>query len=205
MKTERNRIDQVASAQSRGVQVQPARNQAYGVLHYRHSTPQRTIANSRWRFWPWPGLIVAMLAANAAIVGATIFLAVSDKSFAVEPDYYRKAMSWDQTATQRQLNADLGWIVEIPDAHSGQPIALRLLDRDRHVVRGAEVDIVAFHNATANDLLKATLLEIEPGLYRSDETLARAGSWEIRVVARQGTQIFTAVNPHHVSAFGAVP
>lgn len=157
-------------------------------------------ASQRRRFWPWPGMIFALLGINISIVGLTAFLALSDSSFAIEPDYYRKAMQWDQTALQRERNSELGWTVESPPSPAGLPVVLRLRDRDGAAVSGAKVEVIAFHNAHAGDRLQTTLSEIEPGMYRSNEALIRTGQWQLRIVAQRGDELFTAEQAHAVSA-----
>lgn len=53
------------------------------------------------RFRLWPGMIFALLGLNACVVGVTLYLAHSDRSFAVEPEYDRKALAWQETAEQQ--------------------------------------------------------------------------------------------------------
>ena len=139
-----------------------------------------------------------MLAANVCIVAVTTYFAVSDASFAIEPDYYKQAVNWDQTAAQRKANRDLGWIAAIAPSIFSQPIVLQLRDRDDQPVSGARVDMTAFHNAHSGNRLITTLVEIDPGMYRSNEALVRSGSWEVRLNAKRGDDLFTAILAHVV-------
>ena len=52
-------------------------------------------------------LLVAWAGANIAFVVITS----RDASFAVEPNYYAKALAWDQTMAQQARNEALGWSV----------------------------------------------------------------------------------------------
>ena len=42
-----------------------------------------------------------------------VYVATSDGSFAVEPDYYQKALHWDDARSAAAENAGLGWTVEL--------------------------------------------------------------------------------------------
>ena len=61
----------------------------------------------------WVGLILALLGGQIVLMGVMTLLATSDASFAVEPDYYQKALHWDATVAQRRENARLAWSAKI--------------------------------------------------------------------------------------------
>ncbi len=160
-----------------------------------------TAANkTRGGWWPFPGLIFVLLATNISIVSITALYAVSDTSFAIEPDYYKQAVNWDQTVAQRERNRDLGWAAVMPTSISSQPVVLRLHDRAGQPVSGARVEMIAFHNAHSGNRLSTSLVEIDPGMYRSTESLVRSGSWEVRISATRAGETFTAVLAHIVQA-----
>jgi nitrogen fixation protein FixH len=148
--------------------------------------------------WYWPFLLVGLLAAGVA---ANIYLlarAVGDPSFAVEPDYYAKAVAWDAHQAQARENADLGWSVVIDvsaaDLGTGRArVVAKLTDREGRPVTGASVDLEAFHNARAADRLSATLAETAEHDYAADVPVVRPGLWEFRVAANRGAETFTAV------------
>lgn len=138
----------------------------------------------------WPIAVGVIL--GATVVGniAVMRIANDDPSFAVEPDYYAKAVAFDSTMAQERRNLDLGWGVEtsLDPLVTGSPtlLTVRLKDRDAGPLIGASVSIVARFNARANDTLTATLPEISPGTYRSALSITTPGEWEIRVDARHG-------------------
>lgn len=161
-------------------------------------TPSEDGSPTQRRFWPWPGMIFALLAANVAIVTTTMVLATSDESFAVEPGYDRKAINWDQVAAQRARNAELGWRVIVGPAPAGSPIVARLLNAAGQPISGARVEVVAFHNAHAGNRLDTVLEQLDPGLYRSIEALMRPGSWELRCTVHAAGETYTQTVPHVV-------
>jgi nitrogen fixation protein FixH len=148
--------------------------------------------------WYWPLLLASLLASG---VGANVYFmcrAVGDPSFAVEPDYYAKAVAWDAHQAQAKEDADLGWRLALSvsptDRGSGRArVVATLTDREGRKVPGLAVGLTAFHNARAADVVTATLLESAEHAYAADVAVARPGLWEFRVAATRGTETFTAV------------
>ena len=48
----------------------------------------------------WPIAVAAILATTVAANIWVMMIANDDPSFAIEPDYYRKALAWDTTLAQ---------------------------------------------------------------------------------------------------------
>jgi nitrogen fixation protein FixH len=148
--------------------------------------------------WYWPVLLVGLLAAG---VGANVYFmcrAVSDPSFAVEPDYYAKAVAWDAHQTQARENVELGWTVALSvapaDRGTGRArVVVTLDDRNGKPVPGLTVALQAFHNARASDIVTSTLVETPEHDYAGDVPVSRPGLWEFRVAAVRGADTFTAV------------
>ncbi len=91
------------------------------------------------------GLIIGLLAASVGFMSYTLYRATSDPTFAIEPDYYKKAMNWDQTQRQQAASDALGWaatfaVVKAPGAQTVTRI--RLADRDGAPVSGAVLEAV---------------------------------------------------------------
>jgi nitrogen fixation protein FixH len=192
-----NRFADAVVASDRGNGVTHAAHQSRDSLVGREILPRLSArpAPAPRRFWPWPGMIFLLLASNVAIVLTCVYVATSDRSFSIEPDYYRKAVHWDRSVAQRQRNSALGWNMTVAPA---APIAARLVDHDAQPIGGAQIEVVAFHNAHSGNRLETMLEEIEPGLYRSAEVLTRSGSWELRFTAKVGGETFTQNLTHLV-------
>ncbi len=144
----------------------------------------------------WPGLIFVMLGGQLLLMGLLVYVATSDGSFAVEPDYYQKGLNWDATLAQRTQNARLGWTaaLEIDSAaESGgdREIRCRLTDKTGRPLDGATLDLVAFPHVRGNERLSVTLLPAGDGTYRSNVPLAHRGVWEFRLVIHRGPDTFT--------------
>jgi nitrogen fixation protein FixH len=148
--------------------------------------------------WYWPFLLVALLASG---VGANIYFmcrALGDPSFAVEPDYYAKAVAWDAHQAQASRNADLGWTLALnvapADRGTGRArVVAHFADRDGRPLSGLAVGLEAFHNARAADIVQAQLAETAEHDYAAEVAITRPGLWEFRLRALRGTETFTAV------------
>jgi nitrogen fixation protein FixH len=159
-------------------------------------------------------MIFVLLGVNAGVVGVTIYAAVTDRSFAVEPEYYRRALEWNQTARQRERNAALGWAVEVASLEprvAGLRVAVRVRERHGAPVSGAQVAVLAFAESRAGRRYEATLAEGEAGAYTGDLPVAEpaGGLWLVRVAVSRGGDLYTAEVARPLdglpSAGGAVP
>lgn len=152
----------------------------------------------------WPIGLAVILAIS---VGANMFvfhLASDDPSFAVEPDYYRKAVQWDDELAQRRRNAELGWraAATLAAAREGAAggdateLRVRLTDSAGAPLDGAAVSVEALAIDRASQVATFTLAAASDpagGVYSAMLPAARAGRWELRLVATRGGERFTAV------------
>lgn len=157
--------------------------------------PQTDAAERRARLF-WPGLVLALLGGQVLFTVVTVYLATMDNSFAVEPDYYQKALHWDGEIAQRRENARLGWTaaLEVGDDVSvfdERTLTCRLADAEGRPVEGAAVDLVAFPHSRGSQRASAVLVEADAGAYVATLRFRRKGVWEFRIAARQGPNVFT--------------
>jgi nitrogen fixation protein FixH len=141
----------------------------------------------------WPGMVFGLLSINVTVVGITVYLANADRSFAVEPDYYQKALRWDATAREHAASKELGWRIEVdPGAvgAAGRHVRITIRDRDGKPVDGARVRVTAFSALRAVDRHRADLEPLEPGVYGADMGIVLGGRWEFEVRATRGTDVF---------------
>ena len=136
----------------------------------------------------WPVGIVALL---TLFVAANLFvmqLAKADPSFAIEPDYYRKAVGFDSTMALARRSAALGWAARA--SITSDSLVVTLTDAAGRPVTGATVAVSARFNARANDVRAATLRDAAPGRYVAALARPHAGEWEVRIDATRGTDRF---------------
>jgi nitrogen fixation protein FixH len=152
------------------------------------------------RVWPWvpAGLLACMLAG----LGSMAVIATRDPGFALERDYYAKAVTYDRVIAQRAENARLGWSAQADvgraSSRDGTELVVRLKDAAGPAT-GARVRIEALRNASAGRVLEAELTERSAGEYEGRLPMHYGGLWEIRVTAERGNDRFTAVERKVVS------
>lgn len=152
----------------------------------------------------WPVFLVALLAGQMLLVLGMVYVATSDRSVGVEPQYYENALHWDDHARQEQRNRELGWTIAaaVSDALGGDErrLTCRLNDRDELPLTDAEIAVTVFHNARSNDRITTTLTPTGDGAYFADMPMARAGLWELRFNVRRGADVFTSIRQISIAA-----
>ena len=81
---------------------------------------------------------------------------------------------------------------EVKDGKS-VPIRIRWTTTNGKPVSGAEVQVAAFHNARAGQVLELQLREVGPGQYQAPLDARRSGAWELRVHAQRGGASFSDI------------
>ena len=107
----------------------------------------------------WPYLIAGALALHVVISLVVVFVATSDPSYAVEEDYYQKALAWDDKRAQDRTNDALGWHIDFavnpPVRPADQPILeVTVLDAAGRPLSGAVVSVETFHNSRSDEILR---------------------------------------------------
>ena len=146
---------------------------------------------SHWKWAP-----VALLGSLLSGLAAMVFIAAGDPSFSVEPEYYQKALDWDRERAQQANNERLGYrlTVSVREAGGGaRELVLQFVDAAGEPIRGASVEVSAFHNARASEIVRGRLVERQPGTYVQQLPLERLGLWELRFVAQRPGVRFTHV------------
>ena len=162
--------------------------------------PVRT--RSSGRFWAWvpAGLLGSMLLG----LGSLAYIAIDDPGFALEPNYYDKAVHWDRAQAEARASQALGYRLELSEpltvAADGRiRLRLSLEDRDGRAVTGAEVTADAFANSTASRTQRVVLREISAGVYQAELGQGSPGLWELRLAVRHGAARYQQVLRRDVS------
>lgn len=153
----------------------------------------------------WPIAVGAILLVTVAANLAALYVADDDPSFAIEADYYQKAVHYDDQMTQELRNERLGWRLTptiAPLARSGAVVTVRLTDAHGVPLTGVRLRVAALFNARANDVLDATLVPQRDSDYTGRLPMHHAGEWELRFEAVRGGQRFTAVRRVDVALAG---
>lgn len=151
----------------------------------------QALRDNRWAFVP-----IGLLAAMFVGLGWMARVATNDPGFALERDYYAKAVRWDQHRAEEENDARLGYRLELSTANLRVPerkaeVTLRLLDAYGAPLRGAHLSAEAFSIARSANVRSIRFEEVAPGTYRTELQDARAGIWELRCVAERAGERFT--------------
>lgn len=152
-------------------------------------------------------MIVALLSLNIIVVTITVIFATSDPSAAVEPDYYNKALAWDEDRADRRDPAEDGYDLAIQLVPAGDRISsgqvVVALNHIGQPVEHAQMEAEIFHYARSGDRQNITLAEHAPGVYAADADLRRNGNWEVRLRMQADGQryLFTRA----AEMYGATP
>ena len=153
----------------------------------------------------WIAGVVLILGTTVAANFYVMHLAGDDPSFAIEPDYYDRALHWDDELAQRERNAQLGWRASPAldaAAAQGTTVQVRLADAAGVPVRDATVRVSAFPIARSAQVAEATLSPRADGAYAAPFPVQRSGAWEVRIEAVRGGDRFTSVHRLDVPAAG---
>ncbi|MFO0728902.1 MAG: FixH family protein [Myxococcota bacterium] len=151
-------------------------------------------------------LVLGLLGFSVATCIALFAFATRDPSFAVEKNYYQKAVDFDRLRAEEEASDRLGWVVEVEPikvAKEGE-VTLVLKDATGHLLAGAHGTVEAFANARAAQHQTGALEELGPGKYRVKMVIGRAGSWELRLRLERGPDVFTDVKRVFVEGLGDV-
>jgi nitrogen fixation protein FixH len=144
----------------------------------------------------WPIGIVAVLATTIGVNLAVMRIAGNDPAFAIEPDYYRKAVAYDSTMAQAESNRVLGWkaTASIVATEEGEPqLRIRLVDVSGASIDDATVTAVAMYVARAASPDTVSLRLAGDGEYVGALEKTHAGQWEVRIAAHRATERFTSI------------
>ena len=151
--------------------------------------------------WPW--MIAGALALHVVASLVVVFVATSNPSYAVEEDYYQKALHWNDKRAQDRTNEDLGWILSLTVRPAETPgeeptLEVHLADAGGEPVDGAVVAVETFHNARADNILRTGLDAVGEGVYRTTLPMRHNGRWEMRFTVDRGQEHFTHAETRHL-------
>lgn len=150
-------------------------------------------ADRRGLFWAMVPVVVLAAGVSGLVLVATI--ASDDPGFALERDYYQRAVTWNQQQAQWAENERLGYrlVASIIRSPTGAALVARVADRAGAPVRGAHVEVEAFANARSAARRTLSLAEGEGGAYHASLDGARPGLWELRFTVVRDGERFTHV------------
>jgi nitrogen fixation protein FixH len=140
----------------------------------------------------WALVPVILLTASVTGLGTMASIAVRDPGFALEKNYYERAVHWDREQADRAASSRLGYrVVLTVEPSAGAPeIVVKVVDRQGAAIRRATVSAEAFANARAGERRSLAFTEQVDGTYRATLERPRPGLWELRLSVLDGDARF---------------
>lgn len=146
----------------------------------------------------WPVAMALILVLTVLLNIRVAMLASADPSFAIEKDYYARALDWDNTAAVADASERLRWTLlptlEPFTESGGALLRVALADSMGKPIVDADVDVAAFFNARASEVHDVKLLPDSAGGYSARLPVAYSGSWELRFRVRAGAVEFRSIS-----------
>lgn len=169
--------------------------------------PVNSAPSRKPRTWLFPAIVIGLLAAQVLLCAVVIFIATSDPSFAVEEDYYAKALNWDKTKAARAASTRLGWrpiliVSPTADDYKNREITMRLFDAEDQLLTGVTATAIAFQQSRGDERQTIAFQEREdePGVYQASLPVRRTGRWQFRLTAERGADAFQQTIDMHIAS-----
>lgn len=140
----------------------------------------------------WAFVPVALLGSMFVGWGAMVAVALDDPAFGVEPDYYDKAVHFDEHQARARESQRLGWRLDVTPQLSARRALIRvtLKDAELRPIDGASVLATAFHIARSSQVHRIQFRSEGDGRYTQTLAPFRQGQWEFRFEVLRGSQRF---------------
>ncbi|TWU38440.1 FixH family protein [Novipirellula artificiosorum] len=160
----------------------------------------------------WGGFVVALLTAQVAVGVVAVVLATNDPSAAVLPDYYEKALHWDDQVQAEAASRELGWKLTLLPMKEGSKVGLQgqLLDVDGAPISIASGTLELYHHSHASEIDRIQLPVSSEGTFGITGCVPIDGLWQanIDLVDSDGnrfvqSQVVMVHNPKHSNSEGS--
>jgi nitrogen fixation protein FixH len=122
--------------------------------------------------WRWFLAIAGLLAANVVAM-VTLAVLANHGGAQVIPDYYARAVRYDDELAQSSASRALGWRVDV--VASGSTIDAVVSDASGKPLDGARVRLTGYQRAHASEIVDVTLAAAASGRYRG--VIPRGFGW----------------------------
>lgn len=131
----------------------------------------------------WPVFIVLMLGLNVCVCAVTVIAALTHP-VTIEPDYYDKAVRWDEIR-ELQARADRASVQAVAAA-DGKGYVLTVRASEGAVLTPVSVSAVATHESTPGVEVPLGVRGDGAGGFETTAPLTRPGRWRIDAVVTMG-------------------
>lgn len=148
----------------------------------------------------WPMIIVGLLMGHVGAMALALHVAMGDagnrNGNKVIPDYYEKAVHWDDERAAQRASDTLGWTVRpavsvFTDGAGLRPLTITVTDEAGAPVEGLVLAAELWHHAVGQPVeVDFAKVEGAAGTYRAQVPMDRAGTWECDLVDRREGSVF---------------
>ena len=141
--------------------------------------PRRRRGGNRWAL-----IVVALLITHASAMIIAVLIATGDPSFAVVPDYYQKALSWDQRRAALRGSDSLGWTLvlkpgSVVDERRRRLVVAELHDAQGQPVAEPRLTLSYYHYSHGGQPGEAVLPSTGPGRFAATIPMRWPGTWHV--------------------------
>ncbi len=136
-------------------------------------------------------IIVGLLGGHAVLILSAVTLAVGGTGRGVVPDYYERAVTFDQHKADLAASAELGWQVTIRpgslvDAEGIRLIVVSLHDAENQPISDAEIALRLTRLADGQvEAMHLHAVEDQPGQYQDVAELPMRGRYTAELLAER--------------------
>lgn len=155
-----------------------------------------------------PAVVLGLLGGHMVFIFTAIAIGTGDPSFAVVPDYYQKAVDYDEKKALLAQSEKLGWSVDVSasdsaDATGQRELIVQIRDAQGKPVGDRVVSIEGYHRARAGEPVSMQCVEVLPGQYVGKARMSREGFWQFTIDARGDGARFVGEIQQFLPAIGA--
>ncbi len=128
--------------------------------------------------------MVGLLSLQVVLGVAAVMLATGDESVAVIPNYYDKALAWDEQMALRETSKSLGWQVEFVETDYGQlgsGLQINLKDAADKPIQIQSGTVHLYRHARASELLAAPVAKADDGIIEVAGCFPHHGLWQVEL------------------------
>jgi hypothetical protein len=148
-----------------------------------HIATQQHDANRRAAI-RWGAFVVGLLSLQVAGGAFAIFLATSDESVAVVPNYHQQALNWDQHVALRNASTKLGWNAAMSqfDGETGVAgLRIHLRNRDGGPVEIESGEIEIYRHARAGAVRRVAIPAGAADSIDLGQCFDTSGLWQVAI------------------------
>lgn len=134
--------------------------------------------------WRWGGFVVGLLTLQVAIGVVAIVLANGDGSADVIPNYYQKALDWDDDIALQHASAKLGWQLKLgatDDRGESNGLLMQLTDQDGVPIQIASGRLRWYRHAQGGNVRSVAIPNHPGGMFTMDACFETGGLWQVLV------------------------